>query len=115
MSFSNFMSKVRQFDNLAARWMMRHFYILFFEFVLVVIFFMFFFNTLRAIDIASRVSPDNLLEQLLVQQTTNTLIIVILLLLNSFWMLYIFNGMDRMRTLLKDINFSLLRRKHNSH
>ena len=74
MLFKDFMAKLRHFDNRCARWMMRHFYILFFEFVLVVIFFVFFYNIFRVIDLSAQISPDNLLEQLLAQQATNTLI-----------------------------------------
>lgn len=114
MSFADFMAKVRQWDNNAARWMMRHFYIIFFEFVLVVIFFVFLYNTYRSIDISHAVDEKNILEQLLVQQSTNTHIIVILMLLNSFWMLYIFNEITRLRTILKDISFYQSRRKPNN-
>ena len=81
MPFSDFMNKVRQWDTQAARWMMRHFYILFFEFVLVVIFFVFLFSTFHTIDIAHDTSKDNIVEQLLVQQNTGTDIIIILMLL----------------------------------
>ncbi|MDP2654035.1 MAG: hypothetical protein Q8Q08_08395 [Candidatus Omnitrophota bacterium] len=111
MSFEDFMAKIRYWDNLFARWMMRHFYMLFFEFVLVVIFFWFIFTTFRAIDIASTVSRDNVIEQLMLTQTTSTLIIVLLILLNSFWMLYIFNHINRVRAILKEISFYLTRRK----
>ena len=110
MSFEDFMSKVRQLDNLAARWMMRHFYILFFEFVLVIIFFIFFFNLLRSLDLGSQIPHGQLLDQLVHQQLLNTQIIIVLLLLNSFWMLYIFNGMTRLRAILKEISFHLSRR-----
>ena len=114
MSFQDFMSKVRQLDNRVAKWMMSHFYIIFFEFVLVIIFFYFFFNMLWSLDIANEISTRSTTEQLLLQQTTNTNIIIILLLLNSFWMLFMFNGMNRLRIILKDISFNLLRRKHNN-
>lgn len=111
MSFQDFMGKIRQLDNQAARWMMRHFYILFFEFVLVIIFFIFFFNLLRSLDLGSRIPPNQILSQLLHQQLLNTQIIIVLLLLNSFWMLYIFNGMSRIRTILKEVSFHLSRRR----
>ena len=110
MSFEDFMAKVRHLDNRCARWMMRHFYILFFEFVLVVIFFIFFYNIFRVIDLSAQTSSDNLLEQLLAQQATNTLIITMLLILNSFWMLFIFNGMNRLTILLREITYNLSRR-----
>jgi len=111
MSFDDFMAKIRYWDNRCARWMMRHFYIIFFEFVLVAIFFIFFFNTFRALDIFASVPSDDVIGNLLIQQNTHTLIIIVLLLLNSFWMLFMFNGLNRLRILLKDINFTLMRRK----
>jgi len=111
MSFDNFMSKVRHWDNLTARWMMRHFYILFFEFVLVIIFFIFFFNIFRTLDISANIAPENLTEQILYQQSINSLIIIILMLLNSFWMLFVFNGINRIRVLLREISYNLLRCK----
>jgi len=113
MSFEDFMNRVRQWDTHFARWMMRHFYILFFEFVLVIVFFWFLFTLIGGINSASQVHPDNVTEQLLLTQSTTTLIIALLLLLNSFWMLYIFNHMDRLRVILKDISFNLSRRRED--
>lgn len=116
MKFSDIMSKVRHFDNQCARWMMRHFYLLFFEFVLVIIFFLFLFNTFKTLDLSQHIVSDNMMEHLLVHQSMLTSIVIILLILNSFWMLYIFNGMVRIKIILKDINYNLLRSKHsNSH
>ena len=111
MSFQDFMNKVRYWDNLCARWMMRHFYIMFFEFVLVILFFMFFFNNIIGVDLPAPVDGTNNVETILMQQATNTRIIVVLMLLNSFWMLYIFNGMNRLRVILKEISFTLSRRR----
>lgn len=111
MPFQDLMSKIRHWDNLCARWMMRHFYILFFEIVLVIIFFIFFFNTIRSIDVSTQVAKDNIIEQILMQQTTNSHLIIVLMLLNSFWMLYVFNEISRIRLLLKEINFHQSRRK----
>jgi hypothetical protein len=115
MSFEDLMSKIRHWDSHFARWMMRHFYILFFEFVLVVIFFWFLFTLIRAANTAGQVAANDITQQLLLTQSTTTLIIALLLLLNSFWMLYIFNHMDRLRVLLKDISFNLTRRKPNNN
>ncbi len=113
MAFSDFMNKVRQWDTQASRWMMRHFYILFFEFILVVIFFIFLMNTFRTIDIAHDSTKGNVVEQLLIQQNAGTHIIIILMLLNSFWMLYMFSEVTRLKTILKDISFYQSRRKPN--
>lgn len=115
MSFEDFMAKVRYWDNRCARWMMRHFYIIFFEFVLVVVFFIYFYNIFRVIDLAAQTSPNSILEQLLAQQAVNTLIIIVLLILNSFWMLFIFDGLNRLRTLLREISYNLMRRDKPSN
>lgn len=111
MALQDFMAKVRQWDNRSARWMMRHFYIIFFEFVLVIVFFIFFFNVFKSLDISSQVPREDLTAQVLVQQNINQKIIIVLLLLNSFWMLYIFNGMQRIRIILKEISYNLMRSK----
>lgn len=113
MSFANFMNKVRQWDTQTSRWMMRHFYILFFEFILIIIFFIFLMSTFRTIDIARASAKENITEQLLIQQSTGTYIIIILMLLNSFWMLYMFSEVSRLKTILKDISFYQSRRKPN--
>jgi len=113
MAFTDFMNRVRQWDTQAARWMMRHFYILFFELVLLVIFCFFLWGTYRTIDLSQKAAENNILEQLMVQQTTGTSIIIILMLLNSFWMLYMFSEVTRLRTILKDISFYQSRRKPN--
>ena len=114
MSFQDFMSKVRYWDNICARWMIRHFYIVFFEFVLVIIFFIFFFNMLKALDITSNISQSNITDQLLAQQITNTQIIIVLLILNSFWLLFMFNGVGRLRIILKEISYNLTRSNRQS-
>ncbi len=114
MKFNDFMAKVRYFDNLCARWMLRHFYILFFEFVLVIIFFAFLLNTFRTLDVTARVSPNDITAQLLSQQSISTLLITILILMNSFWMLYVFNEMIRIRSVLKEISYNTFKLKHNN-
>lgn len=111
MGFQDFMNKVRQWDNRMAHWMIKHFYILFFEFILVGIFVAVFINTLKIIDVSIEVQKSNILERLLMTQTVNTLLIVILLLFNSFWILYIFSSLLRLRGLLKNIDFNLSRRR----
>lgn len=112
MPFKDIMSKVRHIDNIFARWMLKHFYILFFELVLVITFFFFFFSTLKVIDISHEISPNNITTLLIFQQTANTLVIIFLLLLNSFWMLFIFSGINRLRLVLKEINYNLIRQKN---
>jgi hypothetical protein len=111
MSWEDMLSKVRQLDNFVARWMLRHFYFLFFELVLVGLFFVFLLHIFRTLDLTSAETSASLTEKLLVQQNINTLIIIGLLFLNSFWMLYMFNGLERIRIILKDLSYSLTRRK----
>ena len=111
MNFQNFMNQVRHFDNLSAKWIVRHFYLLFFELVLVVIFAFFLFNTTQFLDFLFDVQRDDLVQRLLVTEAISLLIIVLLLLLGSFWMLYIFNTMLRMQNTLRDIAFHLSRKK----
>lgn len=111
MSFNDLMNKVRQWDNRMAHWMVKHFYILFFEFILVGIFVAVFINTIKIIDINTDIQRANILERLLMAQSVNTLLIVILLLFNSFWILYIFSSLLRLRGLLKNIDFNLSKRR----
>lgn len=115
MGFNDVMNKVRQWDNRSAQWIVRHFYILFFEIILVVIFVATFINALKIIDVGIDIQKGTLLERLLMTQSINTLLIVILLLFNSFWMLYIFGSLLRLRSLLKNIDFNLSRRRNDQH
>jgi len=112
MSFKDFMGRVRSLDNQMSRWIVRHFYILFFEVILVVIFIAIFVITIKVIDISVAVPRDNTVERLLLMQSVNSIIIVFLLLLNSFWMLYMFNAIIRMRGSLREINFNILKRRN---
>ncbi len=109
MGFNDFMNKIRQWDNRSAQFIVRHFYILFFEIILVVIFVVTFVNALKIIDVSIDAPKGSILERLLMAQTVNTLLIVILLLFNSFWILYIFNSLLKLRNVLKNIDFNLSR------
>jgi len=113
MSFIDFMNKIRQWDNRSAQWMMKHFYMLFFEFILVGVFVFFFMNTFKVIDASDQISKFDPMGSLLLAQTTNTSLIVILLLFNSFWMLYIFNSILRLRGVLKNTEYQLTRNKRS--
>ena len=109
MSYQDFMNKVRHWDNLLAKWILRHFYFMFFQIVLVAIFLCWFINLFNVIDTASQANRSNLIERMLSAQSVNTTIVVFLLLLNSFWMLYIFNGVQRMMSSLRDMSYHLSR------
>ncbi len=108
------MNKVRQWDNKAAQWMIKHFYLLFFEFILVGIFVAVFINSLKIIDVTSDISHASITDRVLLTISNNTLLLVILLLFNSFWMLYIFSSLIRMRGILKNIEFNLSRRRDDN-
>lgn len=110
MNFNELMNKIRQWDNRSAQWIIRHFYILFFEVILVAIFVGVFVNTLKIIDVSAEISKTSVIERLLMTQSVNTLLIVILLLFNSFWMLYIFSSLLKIRASLKNVDFNLSRR-----
>ena len=114
MSINNIMTKIRYWDNLTAKWLMRHFYFLFFQIVLFIIFLFWFVNMFNVIDASDQVSSSSVLERIAMTQSINTTIIVLLLLLNSFWMLYIFNGIQRLTNLLKDINYNINRARTKS-
>ena len=103
------MSKIHYWDNLVARWLMRHFYFMFFQVVLFVIFLFWFVNMFKVIDDSFRVKGATLLDQISATQSVNLTIIVLLLLLNSFWMLYMFNAIQRLNNTLKDISFGISR------
>lgn len=113
MSFNDIMNTVRQWDNRTSQWIIRHFYILFFEAILVIIFVAVFINSLKIIDFSVDISKSNLVERLMLAQSINTLLIVVLLLFNSFWMLYIFSSLLKLRSILKNIDFNLSRRRND--
>lgn len=110
MGFNDMMNKVRQWDNHTSQWITRHFYLLFFEAILAAIFVAMIVNALKLIDASVDMHNPSVLEKLLMAQSVNTLLVVILLLFNSFWMLYIFSSMLKMRSTLRNIDFNLSRR-----
>ncbi len=109
MAFKDFMNKVRYLDNMTAKWLMRHFYFMFFQIVLFVIFLFWFVNMFNVIDTNYQISKTSSMERAVMTQSINTTIMTLLLLLNSFWMLYIFNGIQRLTNILKDISYNINR------
>ncbi len=109
MGYQSFLTKIRHLDNATAKWMMRHFYFMFFQLVLVVIFFFWFFNAMQVIDINFRHEFTSTVEKLMMNQTISLTVVALLILLNSFWLLYIFSSMQRMTTILKDVSFHISR------
>ena len=108
------MAKVRYWDNMTARWMMRHFYIMFFQIVLVVIFCMWFVNSTRVIDIAFQADKTTLTERALATVSVNSTLIVFLLLINSFWLLFTFNSIIRIKTILRDLTYNISKLRDKS-
>lgn len=108
---NGFINKIRYWDNLAAKWMMRHFYIMFFQIILVTIIFFWFVNTISTIDLSQQSQHGTLAEKILVNMSSNMTILVFLVILNSFWLLFMFNGLIRLRSTIRDIHYSLSRMK----
>jgi len=113
MSYSDFMNKVRYWDNRTAKWFMRHFYFMFFQIVLVGIFFVWFMNVFSVIDI-SQAAGNDIITRMLKSVSVNISILVLLLLLNSFWLLFMFNSMQRLATILRDISFYTSHLRHRA-
>ncbi len=114
MSYKNIINKINYWDRIVSKWMLRHFYFIFFQTVLVAIFIFWFINTIKMIDIGFQLSKDNIAEHILMNQSVNTSIIILLLLLNSFWLLYIFNTLQRLNNVVRDINYNFGRMKNRS-
>ena len=113
MKYRDLLIKIRRWDNLTAKWFMRHFYFMFFQIVLVAIFVFWFINLFGVIDTVLAPAEQTNLEKILATQSINLTIIVFLMLLNSFWFLFVFNNIQRMRTLLKDMSYHLSRLRFN--
>ena len=107
MAYNDFMNKVKQWDNRAAQWMGRHFYIILFEAILGLIFLFAFVNALRILNTGFDVPKNNVAEQLLLAQSFNSTLIVMLLLLISLGVLNIINANSRLRSVLKNIEYNL--------
>ena len=115
MSFNDLTNRIRQWDNRSNQWFVRHFYVLFFEMILIVAFVLFFALTINTVNITSDIQKASLAERLLLNQNYLGLLIVFLMLLNSFWMLFMFSGMLKIRNVLKNIDFNLSRHKTDHH
>jgi magnesium-transporting ATPase (P-type) len=113
MAYRDFMNKVRYWDNILSRWLMRHIYFIFFEAILVVIFIVWFIKMFSIIDTTVQAQSGGLIERMMSLQTTNMAIITLLMLMNSFWMLYMFNSVQRLRAILKDMNYHIGKLRSN--
>jgi len=111
MSYNDLMYKVRQWDNRAAQWMGRHFYIILFEVILAIIFLLAFINALKLLDTGFDVHKANVADRLLLNQSINSTLIVMLLILIALGVLNIINSNLRLRGVLKNIEFNLSKRR----
>src|SRR5580704_15893220 len=100
MAYNEFFSKVKQWDNRAAQWMGRHFYIILFEAILAIIFLFAFINALKILNISFGIQKNNVADQLLLSQSLNSTLIVMLLLLISLGLLNLINSNSRLRSVL---------------
>ena len=113
MASQSFINKLRQWDAKANQWFFRHFYLLFFQVILVIAFVIFFGLTLNLITLSPAVDRSDLLDRLLLSQNASTLLIAFLLILNSFWMLFMLTSLFRIRSVLKNVDFNLSRRRND--
>ena len=111
MAHNDLMYKIKQWDNRAAQWMGRHFYIILFEVILAIIFLLAFINALKILNVSFDVHKNSVTDQLLLTQSINTTMIVVLLLLISLGVLNIINSNSRLRGVLKNIEFNLSKRR----
>ena len=111
MAYNDLLNKVKQWDYRASQWMGRHFYIILFEAILVIIFLFAFINALKILNTSFGVQKNNVTEQLLLAQSFNSMLIVMLLILISLGILNIINSNSRFRNVLKNIEFNLNKRR----
>ena len=64
-------------------------------------------------DINLHQTDKTTMETILINQNINSTIIAALVLLNSFWMLYILNALQRLANLLKDVSYNINRLRSN--
>ena len=111
MASNDLMNRIRQWDNRAAQWMGRHFYIILFEIILVIIFILAFINALKILNTSFDVPKNDITDQLLLSQSFNSTLVVMLLILIALGVLNIINNNSRLRGALKNIEFNLSKRR----
>ena len=114
MSYKSMLTKIRYLDNLVAKWMLKHFYFLFFQIVLTCIFVFWFTNILKTIDLNFQTSHNNIIENILLSQSNSHNIMVLIMILNSFWLLYIFNCLQKQTNILNEIKYHIIRQKNRN-
>lgn len=113
--FKDVLNKLRYWDNKSAQWILRHFYILFFEVVLIVIFIFFFINAMSVVESGFDLDKTNQIEKLLHSQSVNTTLLLLLILFNSFWMLFIFRAIMSIRSSARSIEYNITKIRHNKN
>lgn len=111
LSFNELANKLRQWDNRSNQWFSKNFSILLFEIILGVIFFFFINNMMDVFTLSAQVDRSHIMEQIMLSQSGFMMLIVLLLIFNSFLMLYLFSNMLRIRGILKNVDYSLSRRR----
>jgi hypothetical protein len=111
MAQSEWLNKIRQWDNRAGQWMSRHFYLIIFQVILIVIFGLAFFICLKMINTSFVVAKNDIPDQLLLIQTYNSMLMVVLLILLSLGVLNIINHNSRIKGAIKSIEFNLSKRR----
>ncbi len=113
MAYNDFLNRIKQWDNRAAQWMSRHFYIILYEALLCIIFLFTCINALKIFYISLEAPKGTVADQLLVTQSFNSTLIIMLLLLISMGVLNIINSNSRLRNVLKNIEFNLSKRRND--
>lgn len=112
---SNIIDKIRHWDKKSAQWILKHFYILFFEVVLVVIFIFFFINAMSVVELGFDLNKNSHVEKLLHTQSVNTTLLLLLILFNSFWMLFIFRAIMSIRSSARSIEYNIIKLRHQNN
>jgi len=113
MGFRDALTKFRQWDNKAAKWLMYNFYYTFFHLIVVIAFMIWVINMISAFLLNLRLPPLDITQKLLLIQANNTTILTFLALLNSLWILYLLNNSHRIKNSLKNISYNTAPRPFN--
>ena len=112
MAYNDFFSiRSNKWDNRAAQWMGRHFYIILFEAFLAIIFICAFINALKIINVSFYIQKNNVTDQLLLTQSLNFHVDGHALVINFSGVANVINSNSRLRSTLKNIEFSLSKRR----
>ncbi|MDE2221879.1 MAG: hypothetical protein KGK03_02290 [Candidatus Omnitrophica bacterium] len=111
MGQNELLSKIRQWDNRAGQWMGRHFYIIFFQVILIIIFILGFGIGLKTIYSSFDVPKNDVIAQLLLIQSYAMILTVMLLILIALGVLNLISHNSRIRSAIRNIEFNLSKRR----